>query len=698
MRSAFIGFSVVGVLAIILMVWYQIASIGFVGSSSLGLGANAAVNSSSQSVDPELTNTIPQASGGPILYYNGSGPVPPYNEMSPVPTPITPLNSTSMIEDYFFNEISGLMNGTSITDNCTQCIFGVELMHLAAITQPVQTVTNLLIRACEAIPAIHDTIYAATCFDEFSGVGGLGPYWAQLFSKMSMATGDMQAFCYFKHHVCERPPTVEIDESLYFTTKPESANIVPEPSGKTINVLHLSDWHLDPRYDIGSEANCSQYLCCRPYTTNTDLCTNAGNASVPASRFGYLYCDSPPDLALSSFASMPSFFEPSNVSFAIFTGDIVSHDRDDQLSRAYIEYEEKVTYQTFKAQMKNTPIYATLGNHDSLPQAYNTQNTLDPVPRNSSTNALSWNYDLLSSMWETDGWITSSEASYASTHYGAYAHTTAQGLRIISLNTDFYYAFNIFNYWNFTNPDTSGILTFLANELSACEKAGQRAWVIGHVHSGYEGINALPNPSALFYSIVRRFSPATLAGVFFGHTHEDQLQIFYDYLPNSATTKNGKTYRNTTMVDYSKPLAMGFIGPSITPFTGRNSGYQLYQVDAKTFSVTGVQTYFANVSEANSWTKPVWQFEYDARAAYAPSYPHGKWPSNAPLNATFWDGITTAMLSNQTLVEMYNLYETKSSVVTQNCSTKACARQKVCYIRSGSSALGHACPHGDGPL
>jgi len=31
--------------------------------------------------------------------------------------------------------------------------------------------------------------------------------------------------------------------------------------------------------------------------------------------------------------------------FAIFTGDIVSHDNDDQLSRAYIEYEETVTYQ-----------------------------------------------------------------------------------------------------------------------------------------------------------------------------------------------------------------------------------------------------------------------------------------------------------------------------------------------------------------
>jgi sphingomyelin phosphodiesterase len=369
-----------------------------------------------------------------------------------------------------------------------------------------------------------------------------------------------------------------------------------------------------------------------------------------------------------------------------------------QLSRAYVEYEEAVTYEVFKAQMNNIPIYPTLGNHDSLPEAWNTQNVINPNPNDASTNAMSWNYQLLSSMWQSDGWINSGEAQYAATHYGAYAHTTAQGLRIISINTDFYYVDNVFNYWNFTNPDTSGMLTFLANELSACEAAGQRAWIIGHVLSGYNGADALPNPSALLYSIVRRFSPATIAGVFFGHTHEDQLQIFYDYLPNSTTTKNGVTYRNTTMVDYRKPLQVGYIGPSITPLTGNNAGYQLYQVDAHTFSVTGIQTYFANVSEANAWTAPVWQFEYDARSTYAAAYTPGSWPTSAPLNATFWHGVTTAMLANQTLVELYNLYETKSSVATRSCSTTACAQQKVCYIRSGSAALGVACGSGNGPF
>lgn len=87
---------------------------------------------------------------------------------------------------------------------------------------------------------------------------------------------------------------------------------------------------------------------------------------------------------------------------------------------------------------------------------------------------------------EQDGWINSSTAAYAKIHYGAYATTTAQGLKIISINTDFWYVDNIFNYYNMTNPDNSGVLGFLAEELQASEAVDERVWIIGHVLSGDE--------------------------------------------------------------------------------------------------------------------------------------------------------------------------------------------------------------------
>jgi sphingomyelin phosphodiesterase len=171
--------------------------------------------------------------------------------------------------------------------------------------------------------------------------------------------------------------------------------------------------------------------------------------------------------------------------------------------------------------------------------------------------------------------------------------------------------------------------------------------------SGYSGSDALPNPTALFYSIVRRFSPVTIAGIFFGHSHEDQLMIYYDYKPSSLSSSG---LRNTTDIDYTSPLNIGFVGPSVTPLTGFNAGWRMYQVDAKTFSVVDFQTYYADVSQSNMWTTPEWKFEYDAREIYDPTR---KWGQNDPLNGTFWNEVTTNMLTNISLVETYNLFETK---------------------------------------
>ncbi|RVX69897.1 hypothetical protein B0A52_05732 [Exophiala mesophila] len=661
-----------------------------------------------EALNPRLTNTI--ETDAITLHYNGSGPVPDYDELSPVPDPITPLSQHS-IQQSIVDELVAIIDTTAYPDNCSKCIAVGQILHTAAITQPVSVFSNVLVQACNTLPFVKASIRADTCESQFTHTGGLGPYFAQLFSKMSLATGDYQALCAMGFNglnVCEDKGPVEIDENLYFDPKPDWAENPPPPSGKPIDVLHLSDWHLDPRYDIASEANCSQYLCCRPYSTNTERLTSRDHPSVPASRFGSFFCDTPPDLALSAFHDMPQFFDIDALAFTIFTGDIVSHDHDDALSRAYVSYSEEVSYRIFKTMLREVPVYATLGNHDTLPKDFSLPHSLESSPTNTSTNPIAWNYDLVSSLWQEYSWLNKTEASFAKTHYGAYAATTPQGLRVISLNSDFWYKANPFNYFNTTNPDPNGLLSWLAQELTACEKRRQRVWIIAHVLTGYDGTTSLANPSALFYSIVRRFSPYTIAAVFFGHTHKDQLQLFYDYLPDSINPVTG--HRDTTKIDYSKPLQVGYVGPSITPLTGLNSGYRVYQVDSKTFEILGAQTYFANINDSLEWTKPVWKREYDVREAYSnplfpgkgvgndiyKAKPNIQWPGDAPLNATFWHRVTESMLldpdSEQSLLQKYNRFETKSSASTvHRGNDETQPEQEVCFIRSGSAALGKKC-------
>jgi sphingomyelin phosphodiesterase len=62
------------------------------------------------------------------------------------------------------------------------------------LTQPASMITDLLIRTCNHSDL---TVAASTCDSEFSRFGGLGPYWAQLFQKVTLETGDMQAFCHY---------------------------------------------------------------------------------------------------------------------------------------------------------------------------------------------------------------------------------------------------------------------------------------------------------------------------------------------------------------------------------------------------------------------------------------------------------------------------------------------------------------------
>jgi hypothetical protein len=81
-------------------------------------------------------------------------------------------------------------------------------------------------------------------------------------------------------------------------------------------------------------------------------------------------------------------------------------------------------------------------------------------------------------------------------------HPKYSGLRIITLNTDLYYRNNHFALLHTADPDFSGMFSFLIQELQKAEDLGQRVWLVGHVLSGWDGSNPLPNGSDLLYQIM----------------------------------------------------------------------------------------------------------------------------------------------------------------------------------------------------
>lgn len=571
------------------------------------------------------------------------------------------------------SEIGDIFNNSVFSTNCSKCVASLSVAKNAAQFAP-ELIPQTLISLCESYK-LHSN---GTCIVDFEATT-FGDIWTQIISLADVTGADGQYICNsLSSSFCSAPYTATLNTTNLFP-KPKPANAtVPKASGNRIKVLHMSDIHLDPRYDVGAEANCTSGLCCRSNNADTSLAT--GQIQFPAPYYGAFNCDSPYGLTLAALQSVGTLTGTSQedpFGFVVYTGDLVSHEGQNELSRAYVEYAELSLYSQLKTYLHQVPVYAALGNHDTNPEAIDAPHSL---PGNLSMQ-MSWNFDHVAGLWQYNNWINSTQAASARLHYGAYSVKTTQGLRILTFNTDFWYHSNFLNFINTTNPDVSGTFAFLISELQAAEDANERVWIIGHVLSGWDGSNPLPNPTNLFYQIIDRYSPHVIANVFFGHTHEDFAYIFY---ANNGTNQTA-----------DQALTTAWVGPSITPLTNLNSGYRSYAVDTGDWQIYDAYTFFADVDAFpginQSLSGPTFEFEYNTRDTYGSVI---GWPDAAPLNATFWHNVAGAIETDVELASVQNKLQGKSSVRTPNCTSLACAKAKACYMRSGSVALGKACPQG----
>ena len=181
-----------------------------------------------------------------------------------------------------------------------------------------------------------------------------------IFPAMDMLGEDGQTLCAFMFGSCDLPAPPPLDLDVLF--KGRTKKPAPRKTGKCkrepLKVLHISDYHLDMRYVVGSEASCTGPVCCRVYPY-----TNVSAPILkPASLFGNYLCDTPEPLATSVFRSVPNVtgYEWSEFAFGIFTGDLVSHDLW-ELTENYVLAEELESYQQFFDGMGGVKMFPTLG-------------------------------------------------------------------------------------------------------------------------------------------------------------------------------------------------------------------------------------------------------------------------------------------------------------------------------------------------
>ena len=623
--------------------------------------------------------------------------------------------SDDQFQQLAVRNVSNIINKNS-TSKCDRCLQALQLGQHAARAKP-ELVPEVLVKLCKKYKYKDSPSVDVACEGEYRTSVWGGPYTQVLsYANMSSKALDGQYICAKMLDACPYPEEEKLSHEFlqhWFHGQVEEPAKVTQRSKKVgpkqknmLRVLHTSDIHVDARYSVGAEANCTSGQCCRTDSFNKKLWSKTQfapdslprkNISQPANYWGMYKCDSPWSLVAAAMEGVSYVAGKAGFDWAIYTGDLATHDADWHISRDLVTYSEQALYDILHRHLRNTTMVVALGNHDSSPADLAAPSSL-PDGRG---DQLSWDWDNVAKVLRAENWIDDSTMNTVRKHYGGYSVRPRKGLRVIALNSDFWYGSNPMVFLHLRDPDYSGTLRFLTNELQAAEDAHERAWVIAHVETGWAGKDAVDSPTNLLNHIATRYK-STIAHFFFGHTHEDMFQVFYSSSNGNASTVSRKT---------QDAVANAYIGPSITPLSNVNPSLRVYEVDPETYEVHDYQQYytqlynFPNVSKTDHG--PIWKHLYSARETYsnfsasasAGTYKapvklqdNHTWPSSAPLNASFWAAVTDEMEKRPELITLHQIYQGRNSPMSPPCDNDKCYKAKVCYMRSSTSALGRQCP------
>ncbi|XP_072230909.1 sphingomyelin phosphodiesterase [Leuresthes tenuis] len=428
----------------------------------------------------------------------------------------------------------------------------------------------------------------------------------------------------------------------------------PKPGSPQSRVLFLTDIHWDKEYEAGSVADCKEPLCCRK---------DSGSPSWRRREAGYWGTYSKCDLPLRTVENLLKNAATAGPwDWVYWTGDIPAHNvwsqtRSQQLSELTV-----ISRLIHKHLGPNVTVYPAVGNHESTPV-----NSFPP-PFVHGNRSAAWLYDAMAEEWEP--WLP--EQALKTLRYGGFYTLEVQpGLRVVSLNMNFCARENFWLMVNSTDPANQ--LQWLVRVLQASEDKGEKVHIIGHIPPGL----CLGSWSWNYYHIVNRYE-STITGQFFGHTHFDEFQMFYD---------------EETM---TRPLGVAFVAPSVTTYVNLNPGYRVYYVDGNyqgsSRLVLDHETYILNLTEWNHSLgspsspekDPKWTLLYRATEAYG-------LPSLFPSD---FDALLRSFIGDDRVFQKF-WYLRHKGHVSESCR-ETCKTTVLCFLQSGRYDDLELCDHLNG--
>lgn len=127
---------------------------------------------------------------------------------------------------------------------------------------------------------------------------------------------------------------------------------------KAVNLVQITDVHLDLHYHVESSPVCGEPLCCRSDSPQE------GSPDFVAGNWGsFGTCDSPLNTVTSAFQHIAE--KHPNVDYWMWTGDAVPHDFWKISKQSNLEYTNLMTQ--FLRDYSTAPVLPVIGNHEAFP-------------------------------------------------------------------------------------------------------------------------------------------------------------------------------------------------------------------------------------------------------------------------------------------------------------------------------------------
>ena len=345
---------------------------------------------------------------------------------------------------------------------------------------------------------------------------------------------------------------------------------------QTYKILTITDFHIDPYYQVGAPRICdNEVICCR----NTSI-PKPGHENARAGKWSSGNdCDIPPHTADAMLRFANKTVSPDMI---YYLGDNEGHNID-SITKDDNNKVASIIGKMIKKNFPKTPSFIAIGNHETFP--------VDVFDVNSENDQ--WLFDGLEKGFKE---IIPDLALKQLKMRGFYSfYLKEKNLRIISIFSQTYDSLNLYLLGRQFDP--MGQIAWLRETLEEAERTGEDVHIISHIPFGSS--TCFVPWAEIINALINRYRNV-ITNIFSGHTHWDEIKLIKDFR------------------DEQKPILANLISPSLTTFGSQNPTFRVYEVDAETNKVVDYHQYIMDYKKWNQLESndPTFELSYKFKKEY----------------------------------------------------------------------------------